>query len=390
MQSRSRRLFILLLLATLAFLYTQIQSASGRDAALMPTSVPLSGNSTILLVSAFFPLSKSKHTMADYENWLCRFLRPITTDIYFYTPPEMADLVRRCRGPLPIHIDTRFTRPFDVPPLRGMEAEYAAMQALDREKRIHSAELYAAWNAKPYLLDEAVKMLAETQQRRYAYAFWNDAGSFRGVHEYTDWPDEGKVREVWREGGRLTGIKEEELLFFPVCRVPHSSYQYWVEDTGPVDGYFGEASFFGGPPEAISWWRTVFYAYHDAYLARGLFVGKDQNLIFALFLLFPERILAVWQDDPDAPAAAKHEYEDLLGTCGANWFYYQFWLASDATQDAMRRIWLAEARSWLSWGWWRERSACRVTRVVAVRELLARQLGRGWRPPASNLLSVGM
>ena len=36
---------------------------------------------TILLVSAFFPLSNSKHTISDYEEWLSRFLQPITTPI---------------------------------------------------------------------------------------------------------------------------------------------------------------------------------------------------------------------------------------------------------------------------------------------------------------------
>src|SRR5882762_2426512 len=42
----------------------------------------------ILLVSAFFPLSKSKHSDSAYNTLMRRFLGPFTTDVYFFTPPE--------------------------------------------------------------------------------------------------------------------------------------------------------------------------------------------------------------------------------------------------------------------------------------------------------------
>ncbi|KAJ7288574.1 hypothetical protein C8J57DRAFT_1280764 [Mycena rebaudengoi] len=307
--------------------------------------------SPILLVSAFFPLSKSKHSMRDYEWWLCQFLRPITVDIFFYTSVEMEPLVRKCRGRLPITIDTTFSTPFDIPPLKELKEPYDKMHALDRERKIHSAELYAVWNAKPYFLDEAVKTLSR-QGTDYKYAFWNDAGSFRSSHEYTDWPATARVNQIWEEGSALTGEAKENLL------------NTWV----PVDNEFSEGSFFGGSPKTITWWRETFYTYHDYYLGLGMFVGKDQTLINALFLLFPSRIIT-----------------GALGTCGEEWFYYQFWLATSSARELMQNIWESRAR-W-RWGGWRQRHKCALTRVLSVKDLLQRQFGPNWQPPIATINS---
>ncbi|KAJ7688230.1 hypothetical protein B0H14DRAFT_3101224 [Mycena olivaceomarginata] len=308
-----------------------------------------SSSTPILLVSAFFPLSKSKHTIREYEWWLCQFLGPITTDIYFYTSVEMAPLVRKCRGGLPITIDTTFASPFDIPPLREFREQYRGQLELDRERDIHqSEELYAAWNGKPLLA---------RQGKTYEYAFWNDAGSFRIVHGFTEWPSFVRVDEIWREGSALSARLELQSITFQT-------------------NYCCAASFFGGPPQTISWWRETYYAYHDHYLRQGLFVGKDQNLIFALFLMFPSRIIGM---GPISDVA----HEGNLGSCGENWFYYQFWLAKLADRAAMNEIWENAAR-W-SWGGWRKRHECRLTRVVWVKNLLHRQFGSSWNPPVSSI-----
>lgn len=117
-----------------------------------------------------------------------------------------------------------------------------------------------------------------------------------------------------------------------------------------------------------------------------MFVGKDQTLINALFLLHPSRIITVWLDDPQAPA-----HQGLvplfdtgsLGSCGQEWFYYQFWLAAASDRDAMRVVWDYNAR-W-NWDWWRTRQSCRVTRVLAMKDVLARRFGDGWNPPRKSL-----
>ena len=113
------------------------------------------------------------------------------------------------------------------------------MHAKDRERSIHSIELYAVWNAKPFFLNAAVRSL-ERQGVRYDYAFWNDAGSFREEHRYRQWPSPTKVQEVWDEGGRLMGTNKEDLVFFPMWKAPHPFNAQWTENMGPIDAEFSE------------------------------------------------------------------------------------------------------------------------------------------------------
>ncbi len=57
-----------------------------------------------------------------------------------------------CAEHAPLTLNTSFSSPFDVPPLRGREEQYDAMHAKDREGFRHTPALYAVWNAKPWLL----------------------------------------------------------------------------------------------------------------------------------------------------------------------------------------------------------------------------------------------
>lgn len=54
--------------------------------------------SPILLVSAFYPLAKSKHTDEEYAAWLAQFLGHVDTDIYFFTTPALEPIVRAARA----------------------------------------------------------------------------------------------------------------------------------------------------------------------------------------------------------------------------------------------------------------------------------------------------
>ena len=213
------------------------------------TTASQHGNSTrILLVSAMFPLSKSKHSSKDYVDWLSRFLGPLTTDIYMYTTPEFAETLAEIRGALPITIDTSYSSPFQVPPLKGLEETYIKMNDMDKEKWHHSPGLYAVWNAKPYLLQTAVRNLAD-KKIHYDYAYWNDGGSFRRNHVYENWPDPGRIEQVWEEASTLTGKDKVDLLFFPIFQLPEEKLSDWIEEMGPIANpvQFSEGSSFFFP-----------------------------------------------------------------------------------------------------------------------------------------------
>ena len=202
-------------------------------------TVPHRNSSRILLVSSLFILSKSKHSKEEYHDWLQRFLRPVTTEVYFYASPDLASTVQAARGEgLPITIDTNYNTPFDVPPLKGLEGWYEKMHSMDREKSYHSPELYSVWNAKPFFVDNAIRVMA-SKGKTYDYVFWSDGGSFREINVYKNWPDPSRVDEVWHEGSRLSGTKAQDLLFYAIQYPPYSARD-WKEDMGPIDTDFSE------------------------------------------------------------------------------------------------------------------------------------------------------
>ena len=204
-------------------------------------------STTILLVSALFPLSHSKHTHEEYRKWLSNFLSCISTsDIYFYTTPDLEPLVRSLHANVStttrLTVDTTYTSPLLVPPLLPYKENYTQMHEWDREKARHSPELYAVWNAKPWFLDSAVRNAAG----EYDYAFWVDAGSFRHEHAYRRWPDPRRVEEVWDEAYRMSrkeGLRGKgDLMFIPAFELPGKAQLTWSKEQGPVDIDFSEGA----------------------------------------------------------------------------------------------------------------------------------------------------
>ncbi|KAH0588341.1 hypothetical protein H2248_004201 [Termitomyces sp. 'cryptogamus'] len=286
----------------------------------------------ILLVSAFFPLTHAKHTHEEYVSWLRNFFGPdgIQSDVYFYTTVEMAELVSlysatsssvppaRAQNHNRLTINTTFTSPFTIPPIAPYISEYNAMHVWDRERAIHNPELYAVWNAKPWLLEHALLTLSHSQQE-YDYAFWVDAGSFRASHPFRKWPDPRRVQEVLS-----TSQSENDMdkILIPLYDVPGLKEYKWRFEMGPVDMDLSEGTFFGSTPTGISWFSKTFYQTHDWYITtsppvppphslppgiflnlmkgnitaeepRFHFVGKDQTLINTIMFRYPERFVGL-------------------------------------------------------------------------------------------------
>jgi len=192
----------------------------------------------VLLVSALYLLPQSKHSPETYTDWwVPKFLEAITTDIYFYMPPNVASLERMVQQRpkhLSLVVDTNYTTPFDIPPLKGNEHAYEKMHEIDPHKDVLGPHLYAVWNAKPFFLDNAVKVLA-AQGKTYDYVFWNDAGSFReGYSTYSGWPDPHRVDHLFSEAARSMGMPKEDLFFVPLSNLPREYSENWKESDGPI------------------------------------------------------------------------------------------------------------------------------------------------------------
>ena len=62
---------------------------------------------------------------------------------------------------------------------------------LDREKKLHSPELYAVWNLKHYLLNE----IARQNPFKSKFFIYTDCGAWRN-RSFTNWPDNEFVDKV--------------------------------------------------------------------------------------------------------------------------------------------------------------------------------------------------
>jgi hypothetical protein len=235
----------------------ELNHTFGTNASLAGGETP--GRKRVLLVSALYPLAKSKHSQKDYAEWLQRLLGTITTDVYFFAPPSLESIVldtfnsrttqfhnssQLVSTPSPrtqpklqpqfFKLNTEYETAFTVPPLQGLEKVYDGMHQKDREKLRHSPELYAVWNAKPFFLNTAVQEMRQ-RGKEYDYAFWIDAGSFREEHAFSGWPDATRVEEVFEQSG-----KGHDTIFFPIWDPPGFRFRTWQEGMGPVDDEVSE------------------------------------------------------------------------------------------------------------------------------------------------------
>jgi len=195
----------------------------------------------ILLVTAIFQLSNS--TPIE-DTLLQHFLGKITSDIYIFTTPALESHILQLRGSNNITIDTSYSTPFDIPPLKGKEEAYKQMQKKDRRKsRSHTPELFALRNSKPFFLHTALQKTGVNASVTYDYVFWSDVANFHEEHQYREWPSPARVREVWAEGTRLTETNADELMFMPMWGLPHPTILFWNENMGPIDTDFSQGTF---------------------------------------------------------------------------------------------------------------------------------------------------
>ncbi|KAH7107949.1 hypothetical protein BKA62DRAFT_680509 [Auriculariales sp. MPI-PUGE-AT-0066] len=360
-----------------------------------PTKKPIgsdglqvNGGASVLLVSAYFPLGKSKHSWLQYYNWISNFYGQIQADLYVFVPPEMGEVVHKIRGPnLPLHVNTTFAWAHEIPPLQHLQREFAAQVALDPEAYKHNAELYQVWAAKPYFVREAMRNLRATGRREYDYVLWIDAGSMRETHPFAAWPDVGTLDRFFEQGARLTGTPRNDLILIPIERNIPSRFAKWQEDDGPLDALHdlntSEGSLFGGSPHALEWYIDIYFTYLYYYLDMGLFVGKDQSIMNTLFVLYPERFITIWNRDPRAKnSPGQQRIYGGMGYCGDPWFYYFFVMATEAERIMMNRMWQAK---WRIDYWNGPRHVCRTTGILAMDDVLRVAFGKDWRPPPHRL-----
>ena len=233
--------------------------------------------SKITLVTAFFPLEHAKHTPEEYDNWNARFIQHIKCPTVLYVPKILKDHFKALRGDLPITIRTQYDHPFEFSRLQDKKDILIKQHDMDPEASIHNPDLYAIWDGKAVLLQEAALENVYGSE----YFLWVDIGYFREL-TVENWPDYERWEDMIRD-------------------VPKDSFFHFAVDAFPVDVNGDHplrldilmGGLFGGTEKAINWWTRTLYLMIDEFIEKNEFVGKDQCLYNALALRHPTRVAVV-------------------------------------------------------------------------------------------------
>lgn len=126
------------------------------------------------VVTAYYPLHKSKHSIDKYREWYINFFECVSADVVCFCPPELKpDLDALAK---PNH--TIIARDFDS--FEMMSPKYMQIwnECYTHDiERYHSPELYAIWAAKQEFVNEAMKLVDSS-----VYV-WCDIGCFRTKRE---------------------------------------------------------------------------------------------------------------------------------------------------------------------------------------------------------------
>jgi hypothetical protein len=222
-----------------------------------------------IFVSGFWAIRSRKRR---YSEWLQAFFHVFYGELYFYTDNVSIKHINIKR--LNIHIRYSYPTVWDIPRMGKLRDIYRAQEKLDTQPNLkRPAEFYAVWNGKVSLIREV------SRTHPQSVVFWIDAGSLRHKEfARVHFPSESRMAEV------LPGHTSQGKMIFAFFRTRQLKREF------PLKIYDGDSvgaigTFFGGDYAALAEFETKFWGIHDALLARGVFVGAEQEL-FTTYLVY--------------------------------------------------------------------------------------------------------
>jgi hypothetical protein len=153
---------------------------------------------------------------------------------------------------------------------------------MDPEKRYHSKELYILWNEKVNFLLETIRDNAFDSD----YFLWTDIGCFRDTDkalQLTDYPDTKLVNKY---------LGTDKIFFLQMS--PLTLDDQIIGSNGiPKHDFKNDetklaGTIFGGHKKAVLQYGEVYYPAMDMMVRSGRFIGKDQNLMSAIAVMYPQ------------------------------------------------------------------------------------------------------
>jgi hypothetical protein len=227
------------------------------------------------VVTAFYPLKKSKHSIGKFRAWIQNFCKIPAHLVIFTTETYMLEIYQWRKE----YMDRTsvIVRAFDSFAMTcpAMMRFWEAQWALDPEKDAHSPELYAVWAMK----QELVRIVLNNNRFQSKWFVWCDIGiqrysSLQGF--YSDFPSD--VPRLC-EAGRLT--------FLEIAKIPETYVNDWNEGK-PMEYPMPAVALGGGciAGDAAAWleFGEAYKEMLKEFALRQWFAGKDSAVFFAILM----------------------------------------------------------------------------------------------------------
>jgi len=231
--------------------------------------------SEMTVVTAFYPLKKSKHDIGKYRAWIQNFCKIPCTMVIFTNETYALEMYQWRKD----YLDQTkiIVRPFDTFAMScpSMMAFWEKQWSIDPEKNIHSPELYAVWGMK----QEVVRIIVNMNPFQSKWFVWCDIGVQRYSalqNFYKEFPSNVDRLCV---PGRMT--------FLEVNKIPESYFNDWKESKPmayPVPDVTIGGTCIAGDADAWKEFGDAYISMLQEFAVRQWFAGKDQTVFFTILM----------------------------------------------------------------------------------------------------------
>ena len=222
---------------------------------------------SVTVVTAYYPLKKSKHTHEEYMEWIETFFRVVTVPIVCFCPRfVMTSLSRLSRRHPHVHYITRELHEFSLTSPKWKEF-WEQQYHLDPEKAVHSPELYMVWALKQEFVKHAIKQ----DVFKTDYFLWCDIGYFRDKRLTLSFPN-----ELYRYAKQNWFLCLQVIGSFPDRMMLPINKEYGIQHNTLIGGGILVGDKLGWMVFSRAYIETL----HD-FKQKNLFAGKDQLVYMA-------------------------------------------------------------------------------------------------------------
>ena len=228
---------------------------------------------TATIVSAFYPLKSSYHSIGNYRAWIQNFCK-IPASMVIFTSEQYALEIYQWRRPLleKTHV---IVKSFDTFAMTcpSMMKFWEKQETLDPEKG--KAELYAMWALK----QELVRIVINQNRFQSKWFIWCDIGiqRYSRLHDfYISFPSDVERLCV-----------PERMAFLEVDKIQQKILDDW-DESKPVDYPFPDIAIGSGciVGDASAWteFGEVYKEMLKEFAIREWFAGKETRVFFAILM----------------------------------------------------------------------------------------------------------